>query len=198
MATVEIKGIDELTAKLRQVATDNPEMKKQLQGAVRKILSAARKELSQGARGGLEMNADPRSAYKAVRSAVYRRIFGGQVNILQSKRASAGTLYLPPRKGLGRVGGNRWGRSERTNQVDSYTGKDRGFILRFLNAGANDREARSYFSKRDNAKHTLSRNASRGSITPRNWFGAASVEAVEKHAADLDELIQRILTEEFL
>ena len=138
--TITIKGIDELEKKLTKMRTEDPTFEKRLRGAIREILKEARKELSGDAKENLQMQSDPRSAYKAVRSSVYKRLFGGQVNILPSRRAGAMSLYEPPRTlTAGQRGGNRRPRSKRTTDLMSYQGKDRGFILRFLNAGTGDR-----------------------------------------------------------
>ena len=60
----------------------------------------------------------------------------------------------------------------------SYQGADRGFILRFLNAGTSERNTR--YGKR-------------GSITARNWFGPRSQQEMEKAAANMDKLIDDIV-----
>jgi hypothetical protein len=151
---------------------------------------------------------DPRHAYKAVRSAVYKRILGGQLNILQKRKAGAPGNYQKPLKGLPKRGGNRWGRSARTKAIEGYEGSDRGFILRFVNAGTADRGIHSYTDKSGtthnlgtassmNIKtHALSGN--RGNIKPRNWFGSASQRALENAAGNMEEFIDRIIKEEFL
>ena len=86
---IEITGLSEFEAKLQKLKTDNPDFEKRLRGVIRKILGHARANLRKDAASGLQMENDPRHAYKAVRYAVYKRIFGGQVNILQSRKAGA-------------------------------------------------------------------------------------------------------------
>lgn len=182
--TVTITGIEELEKKLTRMRTDDPTFEKRLRGAIREILMQARKELSGDAQTGLQMQSDPRSAYKAVRSAVYKRIFGGQVNILQSRRAGAMKLYEPPRKlREGKRGGNRMPRGKRTEQLMSYQGKDRGFVLRFLNQGTTTR---------------TSYGGNRGAISARNWFGGASQREMQDAAGKLQTLIDRIINDEFV
>ena len=88
--TVEITGLEERIKAFGNLATNNPLMQKRIREVIRKVLLTVRKALQNDAASGLQMNSDPRKAYKAVRMAVYRRIFGGQVNLLQSKRAGAG------------------------------------------------------------------------------------------------------------
>lgn len=179
--TIEITGLEERIKQLGELSTKNPEMRRRINEVIRQVLSVVRKSLQGDARTGLDMKSDPRNAYKAVRMAVYRRLFGGQVNILQSRKAHGGRLYEPPRNGTsdpkGR-GGNRTLRSGRTEQLMSYQGADRGFILRFLNAGTGDRK---------------SRYGNRGAISARSWFGPRSQAEMEKAAQNLDVLIDKIV-----
>ena len=139
---------------------------------------------------------------------MYKRILGGQVNILQKRTAGAPTNYQKPRKGLPKRGGNRWGRSERTKQMEGYQGMDRGFVLRFLNAGTTDRMITSY-TDRTGTRHNLGSGSTanfrthatggnRGSISARNWFGPASQKALENASQQMQELIDRIIAQEFV
>lgn len=180
--TIEVTGLEERIKKMGELSTKNPEMRKRINEVIRQTLAQVRKSLQGDARSGLDMQSDPRNAYKAVRMAVYRRLFGGQVNILQSRKAHGGRLYEPPRRGTkdpyGR-GGNRTLRSGRTEQLMSYQGADRGFILRFLNAGTGER---------------TSRYGKRGSIAARNWFGPRSQAEMERAAQNLDKMIDDIIT----
>ena len=180
--TIEVTGLDERIKKMGELSTKNPEMRKRINEVIRQNLAKVRKSLQGDARTGLQMQSDPRNAYKAVRMAVYRRLFGGQVNILQSRKAHGGRLYEPPRRGTSDLkgrGGNRTLRSGRTEQLMSYQGSDRGFILRFLNAGTADRK---------------SRYGNRGAISARNWFGPRSQAEMERAAQDLDKMIDDIIT----
>lgn len=179
-ATIEIKGLDERIKQLGEASTKNPMMRKRINEVIRQTLAKVRKTLQGEAQAGLQMGSDPRKAYKAVRMAVYRRLFGGQVNILQSRRAGNLRLYEPPRH-PSRRGGNRIKRPQggRTETLMSYQGADRGFILRFLNAGTNERG---------------SRYGNRGSIQPRNWFGPRSQAEMEAAAANIDKMIDETIT----
>ena len=176
--TIEITGIEERIKKFGEASTKNPEMRRRINEVIRQTLAAVRKSLQGKAQAGLQMQSDPRQAYKAVRMAVYRRIFGGQVNILQSKKAGGGRYYEPTRHPSVR-GGNRRTQSERTKSLMSYIGKDRGFILRFLNQGTDDR---------------MTKYGSRGRIEPRNWFGDASQKELEQVSSNLDKMIDNIIS----
>lgn len=201
-----IEGYDEQMKQLKRMMTDDPTFRRRINAVLGKVLKEARKAISDNARS--VVGKDPRHAYKAVRSAVYKRILGGQVNILQKRKAGTPSNYRKPMKGLPKRGGNRWGRSQRTKDLECYEGTDRGFILRFLNAGTADRGITSYTdsggtrhslrsaSSQNIKTHALTGN--RGSISARNWFGGASHSALEKASLQLQELIDRIIENEFI
>jgi hypothetical protein len=197
--TIEIKGLDERIKQLGEASTKNPMMEKRIREVIRKVLSEVRKSMQRSAKVGLNMNADPRKAYKAVRMAVYRRIFGGQVNILQSYNAVPGVYYEPPRKlRAGQRGGNRMRQSARTRDLMSYQGADRGFILRFLNAGTEPRYAghgRNGRTESQRMRHIerYEGRGFRGAIAARNWFGPRSQEELEHAARNIDALIDDII-----
>lgn len=200
--TVTITGIDAFEKKIKEIETTNPGFEKRLRGVIRKVLGEARANLSKDATTGLNMKSDPRKAYKAVRYAVYKRLFGGQVNILQSRKAGAMNLYEPPKKGLPKRGGNRVLRSKRTTDIMSYQGKDRGFILRFLNQGTSDRAIhqmgnRTLRTGGVSILATRSLGGNRGSISARNWFGGASQKELENVAGHLQDIIDKVINDEF-
>jgi len=201
-----IEGYEEQIKKLKSMMSDNPTFRRRVNGVIKKVLNEARKSISQDAAGVLDN--DPRHAYKAVRSAVYKRLLGGQVNILQRRKAGSPTSYRKPLKGLPRRGGNRWGRSERTKKLEGYEGMDRGFILRFFNAGTYDRMITSYTDK-SGTRHSLNSGGvsniktratggNRGQIAGRNWFGSASHKALEHASLQMQELIDKIIAQEFV
>ena len=203
--TIEVTGLEERIKKMGELSTKNPEMRKRINEVIRQTLAQVRKSLQGDARSGLDMKSDPRNAYKAVRMAVYRRLFGGQVNILQSRKAHGGRIYEPPRH-PSRRGGNRRTRSGRTEQLMSYQGADRGFILRFLNAGTGERkivfnqdENRSKVNRGSRGgnieKYGKTTNTgTRGAISARNWFGPRSQAEMERAAQNLDKMIDDIIT----
>lgn len=198
--TIEIQGLDERIRKFGEASTKNPVMRKRINEVIRQVLARVRRSLQSEAKTGLQMQSDPRNAYKAVRMAVYRRIFGGQVNILQSRRAGKGRLYEPPRRGTkdphGR-GGNRMVRSQRTIDLMSYEGKDRGFILRFLNQGTEARYIGGRNGRTQDERNTFARHHGgrgfRGRIAARHWFAGASQKQLEAAAANIDKMIDDIV-----
>lgn len=202
----DVEGLAEQVKQLKAMMSDDPGFRKRVNNVIRRVLMEARKQVMANAKDVLD--SDPRHAYKAVRSAVYKRILGGQLNILQKRKAGQPTNYQKPLKGLPKRGGNRWGRSARTKALEGYEGSDRGFILRFFNAGTSDRFIRTY-TDRNGDRHSLGSSnnqniktrafeAFRGNIKPRNWFGQASQKALEHAAGSMDEFIDRVINEEFI
>lgn len=180
---ITITGIEQYQEALRKMQTDNPATKKELQAIIRRAIAEARKNVVTDAKDVLEN--DPRNAYKAVRSSVYKQILGGQINILPSRKRGAPTKYQRPRKldqNPTQRGGNRRLRSQRTLQVESYEGVDRGFILRFQNAGTAERETRF---------------GGRGALRARHWFGRSSAFQLDAAATRVAEEIEALLQQEF-
>lgn len=159
----------------------NPDTEKKVREIVQDELRKARNAMSQAAKSS--MSSDPRAAYKAVRSSVYKKILGGNINILQPKRAGNRTPYRKPRKldkNPHQRGGNRTPVSQRTLEMQSYYGKDRGFVLRFLNEGTP-------------VRHT--RYGNRGMITGRHWFAGKGKAEMEQAAIEIASLIDRTINE---
>ena len=166
---------------LEAMLVSNPDTAKAVRKLITQEIGKARAAISQSARGS--MHSDPRDAYKAVRRSVYESILGGQVNILNPKggASSSGSSYRPQRKldtNPHQRGGNRRKRSARTDQVDGYVGKDRGFILRFVNSGTVSRQTRY---------------GNRGSIAARNFMASSGQRELEAAAERLGALIDQEL-----
>ncbi len=182
----QIDGLVEQRKELEQLMMANPETEKKVQKLIRKVLLVARREVSKEAKANIK--ADPRQAYKAVKTAVYKRILGGSISLLNKKNAKGGGGYEPPRTlKVGQWGGNRVERGQRTQQVMDYQGADRAFILRFLNAGTDTRTAGT-------RNGVLSGN--RGRIKARNFFKTSSQSAMEKAAEQLGGLIDEMIRNE--
>ena len=171
-------------AALEAMLVSNPDTAAAMRKLISQEVSKARAAVAQAASGALKN--DPREAWKAVRRSVYKSILGGQVNILNQKGAASGSNgYRPARKldsNPHQRGGNRRKRSAETDRIDGYIGKDRGFILRFVNSGTAERQTRY---------------GRRGSITARNWFpniGQRELEAAaERLAVEIDRELVRIM-----
>ena len=173
----------ENNVRLDALLTHNREMDKKLNDLTKKVIRKARGELVKNARVGLNMESDPRSAYRAIKSTVYRRIKGGNVSILSKRRASSKRFPLPPTTRT---------RSKRTEQLMSYYGADRGFVLRFLNKGTKKRTVKGFNGRR--GFNLPSASGNRGTISSRNWFGHASQAEMEKAAAELEKMIDELIS----
>ena len=165
---------------LEAALSTNPKTQKVLQTLIRKALMEVRPQLVAAARGA--MGSDPRGAAQGIRTSVYKKILGGNVNILNMrKKTGTPTSYEPPRKlQPHQRGGNRVLRGERTNTVMHYGPHDRQWILRFINSGTSERMAGTRGGR-------LSGN--RGSIAARNFFSSAGERALAKAADNLAMLI---------
>ena len=182
MVSLEVNDAVVLEQKqvLEQALSTNPKTQKALQKLIRKALMDVRPELVSAARGA--MDNDPRGAAQGIRTSVYKKILGGNVNILNMRRkAGAPTSYEPPRTlRPHQRGGNRVPRGKRTDTVMHYGPLDRQWILRFINSGTADRMAGTRGGR-------LSGN--RGNIAPRNFFRGAGDRALAQAADNLANLI---------
>ena len=187
-SNMEVTGLDELSKKLDRLQAHDSQMEQRITKIIREAIKAARSMVTQDAKGAV--GNDPRHAYKAVRSMVYKRILGGNISILQKRKAGGGKSgYEPPRTlRPGQRGGNRVPRSARTQQMMDYEGSDRGFILRFLNSGTGQRTA----GTRNGRLH-----GNRGSIAARNWFPSSGQRAMNAAAQYIIDEIDRLIAEEF-
>ena len=113
------------------------------------------------------------SASSAVLRRMYREEYGGNINIAtpRGRMSSRTRNYQPGWLKQRHVG-------DRTRKINEYYGPDRGFILRFLNAGTDMRRTRY---------------GNRGAIAPRNWFGPASQQQLQHASANLDKMIDDII-----
>ena len=187
---------------LEQALSTNPKTQKALQQLIRKAIMEARAKVVASAKSA--MQSDPRDAARAVRTAVYKKLLGANINIYNSRKAHGSTSYEPPRTlRPGQRGGNRVPRGGRTKQIMGYEARDRGFILRFINSGTDDRYAgfgrmgntasqrKAYDAKNSGGK------GFRGRIAPRNFFrGAAEralVQATDVLANLIDTELENIL-----
>ena len=169
-------------AALESMLVSNPDTAANIRKLITQEIAKARVAISQSAKGA--MASDPRQAYKAVRRSVYKSILGGQVNIFNPRggASSSGSSFAKARKldnHPHQRGGNRRKRSARTDQVDGYVGKDRGFILRFVNSGI--------------SKPRQTRYGNRGVIPARNWLATSGQRELEAAAERLSAIIDKEL-----
>lgn len=177
---------------LEAALSTNPKTQKALQRLIRSVIKEARAQVV----GSIEFkHGDPRGAAQSVRTAVYKRILGANINIYSGRKAHGANSYEPPRNPSHR-GGNRRTRSGRTQQIMSYGPLDRGFILRFQNDGTGDRSVN--FTANDKRKvdkwNKHPNTGSRGAISPRNFFRNTGERAMAQAADNLANLIDTELT----
>lgn len=185
---------------LEAALSTNPKTQKALQKLIRRALMEARVSLSDYIKTKLD-NDDPRGAARAVRTSVYKKILGGNINILNSKKAHGTNNYEPPRTlRPGQRGGNRRPRSQRTNTVMHYAGEDRQFILRFVDSGTKQRAIERLTEvKRASGgskfvwRQDASKYGNRGSIAARNFFKTGADPRLRRATEYLADLINEEL-----
>ena len=185
---------------LEAALSTNPKTQKALQKLIRRALMEARASLSDYIKTKLD-NDDPRGAARAVRTSVYKKILGGNINILNSKKAHGTNNYEPPRTlRPGQRGGNRRPRSQRTNTVMHYAGEDRQFILRFVDSGTKQRAIerltevkRSSGGSKFVWRQDASKYGNRGSIAARNFFKTGADPRLRRATDYLADLINEEL-----
>ena len=185
---------------LEAALSTNPKTQKALQKLIRKALMEARASLSDYIKSKLD-NDDPRGAARAVRTSVYKKILGGNINILNSRRLHGTNSYEPPRTlRPGQRGGNRRPRSSRTNTVMHYAGEDRQFILRFVDSGTKQRAIERLTEiKRASGgskfvwRQDASKYGNRGSIAARNIFKTGASPRLVRATEYLADLINEEL-----
>ena len=199
-----VEGLVEQMQQLDALLASNPEMEKKMRRVISKVMIKAQKWMQK--KMADDITNDPRHAAKAVRKAVYRRILGGNINILRKSRATEGASTYTPTRTLkaGQRGGNRRLRSERTHRMDSYNASDRGFILYWLNSGTDTRQDRGFKSnphradvKRGSQGGDVNKygrldkvnTGNRGSVSQRNVFSS--------HLVSLGTFIDEELNREF-
>lgn len=207
---IMVEGIVDIQKRLSRLQTKHPNMQRDMRRIMQVVIREARKELLKDAKGEVgngyvNSSGDPRKAYRAIKSMVYKRIFGGNVNIISRRKRGKYAANIPPQKDQGtKRGGNRRKRSNETQRMMSYWGEDRGFILRWLNNGTKGRRIRTSTNSsvnkligrgRTSASLDSKRNGFRGKITGTHWFGTASREAMYEASEMLTSLIDRAITE---
>lgn len=167
VAIVEQKQI------LEQALSTNPNTQKALQKLIRRVIKEARAETASKIKF---KNGDPHHAAQSIRTTVYKKILGANINIYNSRKAHGAVNYTPPRKQRPphARGGNRIKRSAETQRMLNYGPLDRGFILRWVNSGTDGR---------------TSRYGNRKKISARNFFRTNGESAMIKATDNLANLI---------
>lgn len=183
---VVLENADRVMKILDGLRPENPKMKTELRKMMRKVLSGARQSVKKEAKRNIKK--DPRNAACAVRHSVYKRVLGGQVNILSPRKVTKMAIYRKKTKlRAGQVGGNRWERSDATKRMDAYVGKDRGFVLRWTDKGTKARHIDVHKNKvwktlrkiGVRKKGSNGKYGHRGAIEAKNWFAPSARKALQ-------------------
>jgi hypothetical protein len=189
---------------IESMMTDNPELRKKLQDAIRQDVWKARQTVVRNM-DRVFKNGDPAQARRSIRHIIYEEILGANLNIYNMRRGTANwRVRQVDRKGTsdpkGR-GGNRRKRNFVTIRMHGYEGKARGMILRWLNNGVNDRaiKFKERMSRKTDKWNTHPNSGNRGSIAARNFFepmASAALNVVSQHLAQIiEEEIERQFNE---
>ena len=166
---IQVSGFIEKQRMFEHLMTTDPGFDRNVRVVIRKVLQEARSNISKDAADFIQN--DPRQAARAIKYSVYKEIFGGNVSILQRRRAGAKYELIRQKTSRpGQVGGNRRPRVASRNRLDQYFGADRGFILRFLSSGTVNRQTRY---------------GNRGAIRRSDWFGHTAPFQMEKAAQNV-------------
>lgn len=161
---------------LEAALSTNPKIQNKLRAIIRRCIKQARAQVVDNIHFA---NGDPRDAARSVRTSVYKKILGANINIYSSRRAHGSNNYEPPRTlRVGQRGGNRMPRSAETKRIMSYGPLDRGFVLRFVNSGVGERNTRF---------------GSRGNIGARNFFNMAASAALSRAEDNISQMIDEEL-----
>ena len=176
--SVNSDAIELQVKQIESMMTDNPELRKKLQDAIREDVWKARNSVVSNM-STVFANGDPAEARRAVRNIVYEKILGANLNIMNMKKGTAQWRVRQVDRNVEQNpkmrGGNRIKRSFKTTRMHGYEGKARGMILRWVNSGVGDR---------------VTRYGNRGSITARDFFGplaGAALDVVSQHMAQIIE-----------
>lgn len=164
---------------LEMALSTNPETQKALRKIIRKYVLEARNEVVQGI---TFKHGDPRGARQSIRSTVYKKVLGANLNIHNMRKAHRDSTYEPPRTlRPGQRGGNRVPRGRDTQRWMSYGPLDRGPVLRWLNNGTKERTAGTRGGRL---------SGKRGSLTARNFFRPLGDKALGTMRDNLETAIE--------
>lgn len=203
----EVKLESQIT--LHTFARD-PKFREMLQEGIRAVMWSIRNDASKEIQEILKN--DPRSAYRAVHNSVYKKIIGGNINILTQRKALRKGNPIPaPSNRYGKITGATYrGRTRRTLDFYGYNGIDRGMILRWLNDGTSERYTKNmdggrfnvanremirkqrdnWHNKSKGEKYRFARIGGRGSAAE---FRRGSIDMFAKTADKVMPEAQRIL-----
>lgn len=174
--------ITAMRSQLDSMGADKIDFEMTKRKAVDRELNRVRSAVQQSARSVL--GSSRHSAEKGVRINKYKSVFGGNVNILTTKKGGVlidTSIYNRPHRRF---------TSERTKLMESYWGQSRSFILRWMETGTSSRTAGTRYSARGGS-------GNRGAVTARSFFPSAAGSAMQRAADNLIEQYKIILEKQF-
>ena len=175
---------------LEAALSTNPKTQKALQKLIRQVIMDARAEVVNNIKFD---NSDPRQSARAVRTSVYKKILGANINIYNGRKAHGSNPYEELRTiHHGQRGGNRMVQSMRTYKLKHYAPQDRGMILRFVNSGTKVRYTGGRNGDGEKYDKFILNNGGRGhrgAIAARNFLPVLGNRALVKAADILATLI---------
>ena len=179
------------------------EAEKVLRKIIRKYVLEARAEVVKNIKF---KDGDPREAARAVRTTVYKKVLGANINIYNSRKAHGTNSYVPQRKGTSDPKGRGGNRRKRTSRdLGIYAPLDRGFILRWVNEGMTKTNPRTIQFTPDDSRKANKWNkhpntGNRGAISARHFFKPLGDRALgqmrDNLAVAIEEEMTKILTKQ--
>lgn len=184
---IDTKRIVKQIGSLEKLTTTNPEMLEKIRRIVSDDVWKARNSVVRNLYP-VFLNGDPNEARRSIRRVVYRKIIGANLNIYNMRRGTAKFTYRQPERIASKIGqpkkrgGNRTRRTEKTARIQGYEPKARGFILRWVNAGTDERTTKYGY---------------RGAIATRDFFEPAAKAALEVVAVHVCRVIEKEVSSRF-
>ena len=178
--------VNEICKRLEASGASKSDFFAKMRQEVKSVLASVTKSGREMARGSV-LTSDRGNAAKAIGFGAFGKSLGGsvQIEISGRRKESSKRPYRPGR--LRDV-------SARTKQINEYYGRDRAFILRFLNSGTNPRMATADVHGRGSRASW----GARGSIAGSNWFENLAPNmsnAAERLGIKAEEIGSRIVEE---
>ena len=157
---INTEAIRKHVGDLGKMLTTNNEMRDRIRNIIRQEIKKARADISKDIRNNL--GSDPRKAYRAVRSTIYKQVLGGNINILAPRKAGARYMLIRQRT----LKDGQW-----------------GGVLRFNNSGTGQR----HISIGPNARL----GGNRGSIAGRGVFSTSAMYHLQDMSKAISEAFEQ-------
>lgn len=197
-------NVGDVCEALSHLRMDNPQTRTLAERIIRGEVVSAKMTIQQAAKkvigsGYKNSHGDIREAWRALVANIWKsRGLGGSIALQHSSYNTETKPWQPERKG---TRGKR-SRSGRTDQLDEYFGRSRGFILRWLNNGTakrvtGGRNKRSRGVIRITRRPESGTPAYRGRIKGKHWFQDIANPVAQRAAQNIGERITSALSDQF-